>query len=79
MVLPLSVQHDQLPKQTGGRGVNGTFLTAAQVLQISSKRKEPYATRVLFFYATGPRIGEAAAVKWSDFSRQRSHGLASYL
>jgi integrase len=45
-----------------------TFLTATQIMQISENLKEPYATLVPFLYVTGLRIGEAAAVKWSDFT-----------
>lgn len=58
----------KLPKQTGGRRVHRTCLTATQVVEISGKLTDPYATLVLFLYATGLRIGEAVAVKWSDFS-----------
>ena len=57
----------KLPKQTGGRTVTHTFLTAEQVNQIAGKLEEPYATLVLFLYATGLRIGEAIAVKLEDF------------
>lgn len=58
----------KLPRQTGGRRVRRTFLSAEQVVQISSKLKEPYATLVLFLYATGLRVGEAAGTKWTDFT-----------
>jgi integrase len=33
----------------------------------AGKLKEPYATLVLFLAATGLRIGEALAMKWTDF------------
>lgn len=40
---------------------------------IASKLQEPYATLVLFLAASGLRIGEAIAVKWSDFSDNVLH------
>jgi integrase len=58
----------KLPKQTGGRKVIRTFLSARQVVAISTKLKEPHATLVLLLYTTGLRIGEAAALRWSDFT-----------
>ncbi len=44
-----------------------TVLTAEQVNAIAEKLKEPYATLVLFLAASGLRIGEALAIKWTDF------------
>ena len=58
----------KLPKRTGGRRVTRTVLTAEQVNAIAGKLKEPYATLVLFLAATGLRIGEALAMKWTDFT-----------
>ncbi len=40
---------------------------------IAGKLKEPYATLVLFMAATGLRIGEALAVKWTDFENNVVH------
>ena len=39
----------------------------------AGKLEEPYATLVLFLAASGLRIGEAIAVKWSDFSGNVLH------
>jgi len=50
-----------------------TVLTAEQVNAIAEKLKEPYATLVLFLAATGLRIGEALAIKWTDFSNNVLH------
>jgi integrase len=44
-----------------------TILTPAQVCEIGKKLNEPYATLVLFLAITGLRIGEAVAIKPSDF------------
>ena len=63
----------KLPKRTGGRRVTRTVLTAEQVNAIAGKLKEPYATLVLFLAATGLRIGEALAIKWTDFSNNVLH------
>jgi len=57
----------KLPKETGGRRVARTVLTPKQIGGIVQKLEEPYATLVLFLATTGLRIGEAIAVKWSDF------------
>ena len=57
----------RLPQQTGGRKVTRTVLTSEQVTAIAGKLEEPYATLVLFLAASGLRIGEAIAIKWSDF------------
>ena len=63
----------KLPKRTGGRRVTRTVLTAEQVNAIAERLKEPYATLVLFLAATGLRIGEALAIKWSDFRNNVLH------
>jgi len=57
----------RLPKATAGRSVTRTVLTDAEVASIASNLPEPYATLVLFLSASGLRIGEAIAVRWSDF------------
>ncbi len=56
----------KLPIQTGGRTVTRTVLTVEQIAALTDKLEEPYATLVLFLAATGLRIGEALAVKWTD-------------
>jgi integrase len=56
----------KLPKQTGGRRVVRADLSAQQIGQIVGELQEPYATLVLLIAVTGLRIGEAAALKWSD-------------
>ena len=58
----------KLPKRTGGRKVVRTVMTPEQVKAISEKLEEPYATLVLFLAASGLRIGEAVALRWSDFN-----------
>ncbi len=63
----------KLPKETGGRKVIRTVLTPAQVIAIAEKLEEPYATLVLFLAASGLRIGEAIAVKESDFDGNVLH------
>ena len=63
----------KLPKRTGGRRVTRTVLTAEQVKAIVEKLKEPYATLVLFLAASGLRIGEALAIKWTDFKHNVLH------
>ena len=57
----------KLPRKTNGRKVTRNVLTLEQVTSLAGKVAEPYATLVLFLTATGLRIGEAIAVKWSDF------------
>jgi integrase len=57
----------KLPQKTHGRTVTRSVLTPEQVTALAGKLPEPYATLVLFLTATGLRIGEAIAVKWSDF------------
>lgn len=56
----------KLPNGTG-RKVTRNVLTPKQVTAIARELEEPYATLVLFLAVTGLRIGEAIAVKWSDF------------
>jgi integrase len=58
----------RLPRVTGGRKVIRTVLTREQILALSARLKEPYATVVLFLAVSGLRIGEAIAVKRSSFS-----------
>jgi integrase len=50
-----------------GSKVKRTILTPEQVAAIVNRLHEPYATLVLFLAVSGLRIGEAIAVKWSDF------------
>jgi len=57
----------KLPRVTGGRKVIRAILTAERTLAIVARLPEPYATLVLFIAALGLRIGEAIAVKFSDF------------
>jgi integrase len=54
-------------RNCAGRKVVRTVLKPEQVIAIATKLEEPYATLVLFLAITGLRIGEAIAVKWSDF------------
>lgn len=63
----------KLPQATGGRKVARTVLTAEQVNALAGKLEEPYATLVLFLAATGLRIGEAIAIRWSDFEGNVVH------
>jgi excisionase family DNA binding protein len=63
----------RLPRNAGGRRVIRTVLTAGQVNAIAERLEEPYATLVLFLAASGLRIGEAIAVKWSDFAGNVMH------
>lgn len=57
----------KLPCDCGGRRVKREVLTCDQVVSIISRLEEPYATLVLLLSVTGLRIGEAVAIKWSDF------------
>lgn len=50
-----------------GRRVQRKVLTPSQTTSIAEKLSEPYATLLLFLAVTGLRIGEALAIKWSDF------------
>jgi integrase len=61
------VEKVKLPRDCGGRTVKRRVLTTDEVIAIVRGLHEPYATLVLFLYVTGLRIGEAAAIKWSDF------------
>ncbi len=63
----------RLPQQAAGKRVTRTVLTPEQVIAISQKLREPYATLVLFLATTGLRVGEATAVKWSDFDDNVLH------
>lgn len=63
----------RLPKRVGGRKVTRTVLTADQVAAIANKLNDPYATLVLFLAGSGLRIGEALAIKWSDFTGNLLH------
>ena len=54
-------------RNCAGRKVVRTVLKPEQVIAIAARLEEPYATLVLFLAITGLRIGEAIAVKWSDF------------
>lgn len=53
--------------------IQHTVLTPQQVVAISLRLKEPYATLVLFLAVTGLRIGEAIGIKWSDFDGDILH------
>jgi integrase len=55
----------RLPKS--GKRVVRTVLKPEQVIAIANKVQEPYSTLVLFLAVTGLRIGEAIAIKWTDF------------
>ena len=56
-----------------GRRIQRRVLTPAQTTSIAEKLSEPYATLVLFLAVTGLRIGEAIAIKWSDFEGDVLH------
>jgi integrase len=56
----------KLPHGTG-RKITRNVLTPEQVKAIASELAEPYATLIIFLAITGLRVGEAIAVKWSDF------------
>jgi hypothetical protein len=56
-----------------GTKVVRTVLTSEQVVSISKRLSEPYSTLVLFLAVTGLRIGEAIAIKWSDFDGDVLH------
>jgi integrase len=56
-----------------GSKVKRLVLAPEQVLAIAEKLEEPYATLVLFLAITGVRIGEAIAIKWSDFDGDTLH------
>jgi integrase len=46
--------------------VKRRVLMPGEVNALAANLHEPYSTLVLFLAATGLRIGEAIAVKWSD-------------
>jgi integrase len=50
-----------------GTKVKRTVLKPSQTIAIANKLSEPYSTLVLFLAITGLRIGEAIAIKWTDF------------
>ena len=56
-----------------GRRVHRRVLSPSQTTSIAEKLSEPYATLVLFLAVTGLRIGEAIAIKWSDFEGDVLH------
>jgi integrase len=56
-----------------GSKVKRTILKPEQVAAIMNRLHEPYATLVLFLAVSGLRIGEAIAVKWSDFEGDTLH------
>jgi len=56
-----------------GRRVQRKVLSPSQTSSIAEKLSEPYATLVLFLAVTGLRIGEAIAIKWSDFEGDVLH------
>jgi integrase len=63
----------RLPQATGGRKVMRTALSGDEIASIAQALKEPYATLVLFLAATGLRIGEGLAIKWTDFRNNVLH------
>jgi len=56
-----------------GRTVHRRVLSPSQTTSIAEKLSEPYATLVLFLAVTGLRIGDAIAIKWSDFEGDVLH------
>ena len=56
-----------------GRRVQRKVLSPSQTTSIAEKVSEPYATLALFLAVTGLRIGEAIAIKWSDFEGDVLH------
>ena len=56
-----------------GRRVQRRVLTPSQTSSIAERLSEPYSTLVLFLAITGLRIGEAIAIKWSDFESDVLH------
>jgi integrase len=57
----------------GKRIVRNKQLTGAEVNAIAERLNEPYSTLVWFLSVTGLRIGEAVAIKWSDFKGNVLH------
>jgi hypothetical protein len=60
----------KLPRDSNcaGKRVVRTILKPAHVSAIAEQLEEPYSTLVLFLAVTGLRVGEAIAIKWSDFN-----------
>lgn len=58
----------RLPQACGGKRVERHCLTRADAIRLSEALPEPISTLVLLLYATGLRIGEACALRWSDLS-----------
>lgn len=63
----------RLPQTCGGRTVERHCLTRADAIRLSEAMPEPVSTLVLLLYATGLRIGEACALRWSDLSADVLH------
>jgi integrase len=61
------------PENCAGRRVQRKVLSPSQTTSIAEELSEPYATLVLFLAVTGLRIGEAIAIKWSDFEGEVLH------
>ena len=58
----------RLPQACGGKRVERHCLTRADAIRLSEALPEPTSTLVLLLYATGLRIGEACALRWSDLA-----------
>ena len=56
-----------------GTKIKRTVLTLEQTIAIAGELDEPYSTLVLFLAITGLRIGEAIAIKWTDFEGDVLH------
>jgi integrase len=61
----------KLPR--AGEKVIRTILTAEEINALAATLHEPYSTLVLFLAGTGLRVGEAIAIKWSDFEGDVLH------
>jgi integrase len=61
----------KLPR--AGKKIIRTVLRPEQIASIAARLDEPYSTLVLFLAVTGVRIGEAIAIKWSDFDGDVLH------
>jgi integrase len=57
----------------GKRVVRNKELNGDQVEAIAKRLQEPYSTLVWFLAVTGLRIGEAVAIRWSDFKGDVLH------
>jgi integrase len=68
-----SLREDSVAAQSWRQNGQATALTFEQVNLIAAKLEEPYATLVLFLAASGLRIGEAVALKQSDFEGNLLH------